>query len=411
MILSFSEFTTPTLLSESTKNTHLTHLEDVLLDDGPSGVTFALTVLREFGRILNGGTVSRSLNVSVKWDGAPAVIFGQDPSDGQFFVATKGAFNKTPKLAKSHADVDNYWSGSLAEVMHLAFDTLRAAKPKGVFQGDALYTRSTLKAQAIDGRTHLTFQPNTIMYAVDQDSDLGRRIMASKFGIVVHTMYTGTGTLANYSASPISPAAFASMKPGSEVVVLDAAFDDLSGTVTFTAQEQADFALALSEAESWARLDGRVFATILQEPLHAYLQQFINAQVRQNKSINPEQVVTEFQVYLAQLESKELAGKKSDAGQQKVKDKFGDVLTQVRNNRKGLINWFTLHNAVARAKNIVVRKLGQASKVASFVATPTGYAVTGPEGFVAVARNGKAIKLVDRLEFSRLNFTVPKQWA
>jgi hypothetical protein len=397
------------MLSEA-KNTHLTHLEDVILDDGPSGVTFALTILREFGRILNGGTVSRALNVSVKWDGAPAIIFGQDPEDGKFFVATKGAFAKTPKLAKSHADIDGYWSGGLAETMHLAFNTLGASKPKGVFQGDALYTRSSIAVQTIDGVTYLTFRPNTITYAVDQNSDLGRRIAASQFGIVVHTMYTGRGTLAQYNAGPITPGAFSTMRPGSDVVILDAKFDDLSGTVTFTAQEQADFDLAFDEAAAWGRLDKRVYATILSEPLHAYLQQFINAQVRQNKSLAPEQAVAAFQVYLAELEDKELAIKKSDKGKEATRAKFGDVLTQIRSIRTGLVNWFALHSAIARCKNVVVRKLGQASKVASFVSTPTGYSVTGPEGFVAVAHSGKAIKLVDRLEFSRLNFTVPKEW-
>jgi hypothetical protein len=409
-LISFSEFTTPALLAEA-KNTHLTHLEDVILDDGPSGVTFALNILRDFGRILNGGTVSRALNVSVKWDGAPAVIFGTDPDDGQFFVATKGAFNKVPKLAKSHADIDTFWSGGLAETMHLAFNTLRAAKPKGVLQGDALYTRRSLGVETIDGVTYLVFRPNTITYAVDQNSDLGKRIAASQFGIVVHTMYTGRGSLANFSASPVSPGAFSTLRPGSDVVILDAAFDDLSGTVTFTAQEKADFELAFSEASAWSKLDKRVFAMILQEPLHAYLQQFINAQVRQNKSYGPEEAVEAFIVWLAGLEDKELAAKKSEAGKASVRSRFGAVLTDIRANKRGLVNWFALHSAIARAKTVIVRKLGQASKVASFVQTPTGYSVTGPEGFVAVAHSGKAIKLVDRLEFSRLNFTVPKQWA
>lgn len=392
------------------KNTHLTHLEDVVLDDGPAGVTFALTILREFGRILNGGTVSRALNVSVKWDGAPAIIFGEDPEDGRFFVATKGAFNKTPKLAKSHKDIDGFWSGGLAAKMHVAFDTLQAAKPKGVLQGDALYSRDEIAVQTIDGVSYLTFRPNTITYAVDQNSDLGARIAASAFGIVVHTMYTGKGTLANYHASPITSAAFSAMRPGSEVVILDAKFDDLSGSVTFTAQEQSDFDLAFDEAQGWAKLDVRVYDAILTEPLHAYLQQFINAQVRQNKSGTPAQDMQDFTIWLAEIEDKELAGKKSDAGKASTKAKFGALLTDIRQIKKGLTNWFALHSAIARTKNIVVRKLGQASKIASFVSTPTGYSVTGPEGFVAVAHSGKAIKLVDRLEFSRLNFTVPKEW-
>lgn len=409
MIRSFNEFNATGLLTEA-KNTHLTHLEDAILDDGPAGVTFALTILREFGRILNGGTVSRALNVSVKWDGAPAIIFGQDPVDGKFFVATKGAFNKTPKLAKSHADINAFWSGGLADTMSLAFDTLGAANPKGVFQGDALYTRSSIAVQSIDGVSYLTFRPNTITYAVDVNSDLGRRIAASEFGVVVHTVYTGRGSLANYSASPVTSAAFSTIRPRGDVVVLDAKFDDLSGSVTFTTQEQTDFELAFEEAQSWARLDPRVYDVLLAEPLHAYLQQFINDQVRQNKSHTPEQAVHAFTVFLAQVEDKELTARKSPRGKEGVRQRFGAMLSTMRSVQRGLVNWFALHSAITRAKNIVVRKLGQASRVASFVSTPTGYSVTGPEGFVAVAHSGKAIKLVDRLEFSRLNFTVPKEW-
>jgi len=392
------------------KNTHLTHLEDAILEDGAAGVTFALNVLREFGRTLNGGTVSRALNVSVKWDGAPAIIFGQDPADGQFFVATKGAFAKTPKLAKSHSDIDGYWSGGLAEKMHTAFSVLGAAKPRGVLQGDALYSRGDLSSQTIDGVTYITFRPNTITYAVDVNSDLGRRIASSQFGIVVHTMYTGRGTLAQYNASPITPGAFSTMRSGSDVVILDAGFDDLSGTVTFTAQEQGDFTLAFSEAQSWSRLDGRVFKVLSTEPLHAYLQQFINSQIRQNMVYAPEQAFMAFQIFLAELEDAELAARKTDKGKDAVRARFGDMLTNMRNVQKGVVNWFALHSAIARAKNIIVRKLSQASNIASFVATPTGYRVTGPEGFVAVAHSGKAIKLVDRLEFSRLNFAMPKDW-
>jgi hypothetical protein len=402
----------PALLAEASgkKLTHLTHLEDVVLDDGPAGVTFALTILREFGRILNGGSVSRALNVSVKWDGAPAIVFGTDPEDGKFFVATKGAFNKTPKLAKSHKDIDAFWSGGLADKMHVAFDALKTAGPKGVFQGDSLYSRDEIAVQTIDGVMYLTFRPNTITYAVDQNSDLGARIAASEFGIVVHTMYTGKGTLADYHASPVSSSAFSSLRPGRDAVILDASFDDLSGSVTFTAQEQNDFDLAFSEAQDLASINPRVYDALLTEPLHAYLQQFINAQVRQNKSLRPKQLVKEFNLFLIGLRDDELAKRKTEMGKQVVRGNFERLLDIFGDIDRELVNWFALHAAIARTKNIVVRKLGQASKVSSFVQTPTGFKVTGPEGFVAVSHSGKAIKLVDRLEFSRLNFTVPKAW-
>ena len=65
---------------------------------------------------------------------------------------------------------------------------------------------------------------------------------------------------------------------------------------------------------------------------------------------------------------------------------------------------FTLHERLSAAKRVVVRKLAQASTISTFVEVDGDLRVTGPEGFVAVSHDGQAVKLVDRLEFSRLNF-------
>ena len=392
------------------KLTHLTHLEDAVLDDGPAGVTFALTILREFGRILNGGTVSRSLDVHTKWDGAPSLIFGVDPEDGKFFVSTKGAFAKTPKLAKSHKEIDGYWSGGPGPLLHVAFDLLGAATPRGIFQGDAIFTKSSVTVETIDGVTYYVFRPNTITYAVDVNSTLGNKIAAADFGIVLHTMYVGKGSLAAMSAKPITPAAFSTLRNISGLLVIDNTFDDLSGSITFTQGEYADYQLAFEEAQEYASLGTKFYDVILASPLHDYLQQFINAQVRQNKATAPAQSVNDLLIFLQDTMDKEIAGKKSPAGQAGVRSKFQGLIGDVRGIRKALIQWFSLHQAIARTKNIVIRKLNQASKVATFVATPNGYKVTGPEGYVACGHDGRMIKLVDRLEFSRLNFTVPKVW-
>ena len=412
-MLLFSELNSPALLSEATGKglTHLTHLEDAILDDGPPGATFALGILREFGRILNGGTVSRALDVHTKWDGAPSLIFGIDPADGQFFVSTKGALAKSPKLGKSHQDINTYWSSGPGPLLHIAFDLLAAACPsQGVFQGDAIFIKSVVTTETIDGVTYFVFRPNTITYAVDVNSDLGQRVFAADFGIVLHTMYTGTGTLANMTAKPITPSAFSSLRRVSGLLVIDNRFDDLSGTVTFTSGEYADFQLAFAAAAEQSKLGSKFYAVILSNPLHDYLQQFINAQVRQNQATPPGKTVHDLFIYFHDMMEKEVKTKKSAAGQQAVREKFEELIGDLRDVTKQLTQWFVLHQAIARTKNIVVQKLNQASKVGTFVSTPNGYKVTGPEGYVACGHDGRMIKLVDRMEFSRLNFTVPKAW-
>lgn len=410
-MLLFSDYThPPQVLFEGKGLTHLTHLEDAILDDGPSGAAFALNILREFGHMLNGGTVSRAFNVHTKFDGAPSVIFGVDPEDGQFFVSTKGALAKSPKLGKSHKDIDGYWSGGPGPLLHLAFDLLRSAVQGGVYQGDAIFTKSSVTVETIDGVTYYVFRPNTITYAVDVNSDLGNRIVAADFGIVLHTMYTGKGTLAAMSAKPITPTAFSSLKRVSGLLVIDNTFDDLSGTITFTTGERSDFTLAFQSAQDAAKLSARFYETILAPPLHEYLQQFINAQVRQNKQADAGRTVSGLFAFLHDSMEKEVNTKKSAEGQQRIREKFDDIVQEVRNISSLLTQWFALHQAIARTKNIVVQKLNQASKIATFVSTPNGYKVTGPEGYVACGHDGRMIKLVDRMEFSRLNFTVPKAW-
>jgi Family of unknown function (DUF6267) len=407
-MVGFAEFLTE---SKEGKNTHITHLEDVVMDDGPSGWHFALGTLKAFGRMLDGGTVSKSLNVSVKWDGAPAIIFGPDPADGEFFVATKhGAFAKTPKLAKTHAQIDAFYESGVKVVLHVALDYLSALRPSNVLQGDILYTNDTLSDKEIGGQNFLTFQPNTIIYAVDAASAFGQRIAASDIGIVIHTQYTGRSrTLADYRASAVTPSVFSQLKQSHNVVCLDAAYDDVSGTATFTGEEKEDFMLALELIESAARsVSKSTYELVLSEPLHGLIAIFLNAQVRENKSAWS---VNDLIEWLGARMNKDKQAKKSEAGQKKVESEFAQLIGKVRAAKQQLANLAELHYSVTVAKNIVVRKLGQASRVSTFVKTAEGFKVTGPEGFVAAARSGKVVKLVDRLEFSRNNFMAIKAWG
>ena len=87
------------------KNTHMTHVEDMVIDGGVAGTRAAINALRDLRNMLAGST-NDTKQVTVKWDGAPAVFAGIDPNDDEFFVAKKGIFNKNPKVYKSHSDID-----------------------------------------------------------------------------------------------------------------------------------------------------------------------------------------------------------------------------------------------------------------------------------------------------------------
>ena len=123
------------------KNTHLEHIEDLVFLQGKSGAQSALKYINSVRDMLENGGDSGS--ITVKWDGAPAIFAGTDPSDGKFFVGTKGVFSKTGKLVKSTADLDKYgYSGGLRDKLTLALEQLPKLGIQGVLQGDMMYTKA-----------------------------------------------------------------------------------------------------------------------------------------------------------------------------------------------------------------------------------------------------------------------------
>ena len=409
-MITFNEFLQE---SKSGKLTHLTHLEDLMLEDGIAGMQHAIEVLRQFRHMLISGGVSKALHVTTKWDGAPSVVFGPDPADGKFFVATKSAFSKVPKLMKSHAQItETYGSGGVGEVLHDCLSELALLRPTQVLQGDLLFSGARgVKAQSIQGKNYLTFRPNTILYAVGVESALGQSIDRAALGIVIHTMYSGSGTMARLRAAPITPGVFSSLKKTSRVASLDASYDDVSGNVSFTNEEEGEFSLLLSRVGTLAqRIPALTYTTFAAEPLHALMNIFLNQQVRGGRAKSSRRIVNDLSIFLATRQKMEMARRSSDAGKENVAATFTAMLDAVRTNRGEMSQWFELHAAIAAAKLVIIRKLEQAARVETFIPTSNGFRVTGPEGFVAVSRAGRMVKLVDRLEFSRANFMAPRDW-
>ena len=171
------------------KNLHLEHLEDEIINYGVDGGRAAINFLRSLRDMLAGSSRS-SINMTVKWDGAPAIFAGIDPEDGKFFVAKKSVFNVSPKLYKTNKEIDDDLSGALNSKFKIALAEFSKLGIKGVLQGDLMFTDDVEKT-TIDGMVYYTFQPNTIVYAVDIDSDIGKQINKAKIGVVWHTTYTG----------------------------------------------------------------------------------------------------------------------------------------------------------------------------------------------------------------------------
>ena len=400
-------------LAES-KNTHMTHIEDLILDGGVKGARQAILALRSMRDMLT-GNAKAPIDVTVKWDGAPAVFAGIDPGDGQFFVAKKGIFNKNPMVYKNHADIDADTKGDLNKKLKLAYDNLKDLGITGVIQGDFMFEKGDLKKETINGIPHVVFHPNTIAYAVPANSDLAKEITAARIGIVWHTIYTGATfeTMKAEFGREIVP----KLKPNKNVWMQDATLKDLSGTATLTAKESAELTKHLSNAgKIFKKISGGVLKQIEgNKELNLILNVYNNLKVREGQRItNTKKHATGLVMYVQTRYAKQIDKLSKPAAIQKKeqeRDKLLEFFDKKNINQLQLV--FDLQNSVIDAKLIIINKLNKLSKIDTFVKTKSGFRVTGVEGFVAIDRlEGGAVKLVDRMEFAANNFSkdIIKGW-
>ena len=396
------------------KRTHLEHIEDIVITDGYEGGKAVIEYFRGLLLTLKGSS-SEAMSVSVKWDGAPAVVCGTNPDNGKFFVGTKGVFAQKPKINFTDKDIEaNHPGEGLQDKLKLALMTLKKLKWNTVAQGDFLFAKDTLSMDEIDGENYLTFTPNTLTYAVPSQTQLASDIVKSDIGIVWHTEYVGGPTLADTKAKFGFDSSVLGTAPG--VWHRDAIIKDLSGTVTFTAEESADIMQAISIANDYLKsVDGETFAWLQQgtdligkdflQQLKAHVNNAIRAGAFEQ---DPNKFAQDFIQKYVDFMTKEIDKVK----QQKTKDRKTDLMVKgvafIRQHLQGIISVYDLYLKIIEAKVKIVKKLEQIKVMDTFVQSDNGFEVTGEEGFVAVDRMGNALKIVDRLEFSRLNFDTGK---
>ena len=398
------------------KNLHLEHLEDEIINYGVDGGRAAINFLQSLRNMLAGGSRS-SVNMTVKWDGAPAIFAGIDPEDGKFFVAKKSVFNVSPKLYKTNAEIDADLSGDLNAKFKIALKEFSKLGITGVLQGDLMFTDDVEKS-TIDGSGYYTFQPNTIVYAVPVDSVLGKTINKAKIGVVWHTTYTGDA-LQDMKAS--FGANISSLNKPSSVWMDDATYKDASGKATFTAAETEKVTAVLSQVgktfqkinagqlTSFLKLQGSMTGAIAGASLKTYN----NSKVRAGEKItNPMSHAKGYEAWVWDSIQKQIDKAKSPAGKKKYENIQKEYVREVKKHTRNLIQIITFQNLLVDAKMLIVKKLNSVKGLTdTFIKTANGFKVTNPEGYVAIDRvSGGAVKLVDRMEFSFNNFTAIKAW-
>ena len=398
-------------LNES-KNTHMEHLEDEIINNGVNGANTAIEFLNSLNDMLAGG--KSKTNITVKWDGAPAIFAGINPENGKFFVAIKGLFNKTPKINYTNADISaNHGSGGPSDKIKLALKYLpELGITDGVYQGDIMFSKGDLTKQTIDGQSMLTFGPNTITYAVPEDSDLASEMRKAHLGVVWHTKYTGN-TIDSLSASfGVSASTFNKTKN----VWFDDAYLDTADAATFTSGETKTLENKISMIKGSVKKAGTFLNQLSKDKtkwgLAPLMKVFFNTKIRSGAGISDtKKLVKEFQEYYMDRMSAEIDSKKSDKGKQTYIDIKKEQEKVLRKFKTELYFTMATYLSILDAKEMVIRKLETIQGIGTFLKTADGFKVTAPEGFVAIdAKDGSAVKLVDRLEFSHANFTIAKDW-
>lgn len=281
-----------------------------------------------------------------------------------------------------------------------------------------MFTSEDKGNEKIDGKSFITFQPNTIVYAVDPTSDIGKQINKAKIGIVWHTTYTGKA-LQDMKAS--FGADIKGLNKPSTVWMDDATYKDASGSATMTAKETASVTAALSSTGSTFK---KINAVQLKKFLNlqnsmtgaitgASLKTYNNSKVRAGEKItNPKLHAKGYEKWVETSIQKQIDKAKSDAGKKKYTDIQKEYVREVKKHTNNLVQIITFQNYLVDAKSQIVNKLNSVKGLTdTFIKTSNGFKVTNPEGYVAIDRvSGGAVKLVDRMEFSFNNFTAIKAW-
>ena len=398
-------------MANVTQLKHLEHIEDEMLNYGVDGCDAAVSAMKEMLRML--GKKPNSGYMQTKWDGAPAVICGEHPYTGRFFVGTKSVFNKeNPKICFFEDDIDAFYDGDLADKLKASLKYFKELGISGVVQGDLMFTAKDKKYETVDGEDLVTFRPNTITYGSPVDSDMGKAITKAEIGVVFHTHYVGDD-LATMNAK--AGADVSSNIDGCVVINNDTPMTDVSVPV----QTLKKFEGNLVVIEKMCRTSGKFLdhlvdnmGTTGNKKFHvaSYLKQFFNAEIKASRRINdPKIALKSLGEFYHEKMGKEVDKMKSVQKQAERRKMLYDGLTYLEDNEKEFHAMFALYRKIQENKQIVIDALDNLESFKTFVQTDQGYKVTAPEGYV-LHHNGDMIKLVNRIEFSYINFTLAKQW-
>lgn len=375
---------------DETKLKHLEHAEDHVINAGHEGFSHAYHNLKDVHDKISGK--KNDTKITMKYDGSPSVVFGRNPENGKFFVASKSAFNKNPKINYTEDDIERnhgHAPGLVAKLKSALKHLPKVTPKKGVFQGDIMHTPEDVHEH--DGK--VSFTPNTITYSSAKNSPHGKMALASKVGIAVHTKYNGK-TMEDMKAEYAPDLNEFKHHPDVHLISTEHALDRLN----YTPQQQTRFIRAMTAAathnkkateETYQAIKGHEI------PLKTY----INHTVR--VGTNP--TVEGFMNHYAKSHQKKIEGVKTPKAKAIKTAEMQHALTHVQANAQHFKNVLDQHKHLQKAKDVLAHALSTNAEFEHHIQGKK----SKPEGFVVV-RHNRPTKIVDRREFSAANFNRDK---
>ena len=388
--------------------THISHLEDMIINDGKSGGQKSIDFIKGF---LEDYHQKDSFVVTKKVDGAPAVVFGIDPTTKKFFVSTKSAFNKSPRVFYSTTEIRSFYLDKSADLMNkliACFDNLKNVVKTGMYQGDLLFAESKdIKHQKIDGKDYLTFRPNTIVYAIEPNSEYGKAIVRANIGIVVHTKLTGKlGEL-----TPVYDISIDVFKKDKNVFLIGNRIKDMSEELHLNDHDKKALnGYIRTASEHLNQIDNSLFDLLNKEPsIKAQLIKFINTQVANGDFVAAtSQYLNKFHKYVNDAHEEKMASLKQTRHKENATTKKDLIMDPIMDSQISLL--FAFMEQIAEAKKIIIHQLSEIDGISSYI-NDNGWEKISGEGLVVVDAIGHdVVKFVDRLKFSKANFNLTNDW-
>ena len=400
-------------MANVTQLKHLEHIEDEMLNYGVEGCKSIVSFLKELRKML--GCDNSTGYMQTKWDGLPSVICGINPSTGTFFVGTKSVFNKLePKMAGTDNGIEmHYGTGDLADKLKLCLKYFKQLGIKGVIQGDFIAAKNDIKLENVHGEKLYTFGNQAITYGIPVDHPLGSKIKNAEITVVFHTHYTG-----DYVPEMLAkPGMKEKLKEIKEVAMIDN--DTPMHRIGLTHQEELDFDKFVSSIESNCKIAGEFLDELVKFSgttgdakwhVSSYVKQYFNSEIKQRRSItNVDQSFEALYNFYYDKTRKMLEGFSKGETKKKKRALVFKSQNYLRDNRDKWKIMLNLYKDIQDLKQLVIDKLDHLETFRTFARTSNGYEVTGPEGYV-LHKDGDMVKLVNRLEFSYINFTLAKSW-